>query len=119
MLGMEKDTSSIPLDRLSGLKTLLMTDLSILVENKRSALLMATPCPWCADMALCNFLSLESLQMSILRGPHLHTSQDPKNGKLKSWPFLIHLVMGSLLGPMIPLRDLLVTLALINLGLHP
>ena len=38
-----KHTPSIPLDRLGGSKTQLMTDLSKLVENIGSALLMAIP----------------------------------------------------------------------------
>ena len=41
MLAMERDTPSIPLDRLRGSKTQLMIGLSKLVENKGSALLMA------------------------------------------------------------------------------
>ena len=40
MLAMVKDTLSIPLDRLSGSKTQLMTDLAKLVEDNGSALLM-------------------------------------------------------------------------------
>ena len=38
-------TLSIRLDRLSGSKTQLMTDLSKLVVNRGSAPLMAMPCP--------------------------------------------------------------------------
>ena len=53
MLAKVKDTPSIPLDRLSGSKTQLMTDLSKLVENRGSALLMAMPCPWCPEVASC------------------------------------------------------------------
>ena len=41
---MERDTPSIPLDRLSGSKTQLLIGLPKLVENKESALLMAMPC---------------------------------------------------------------------------
>ena len=41
MLAMVKDTPSIPLDRLNGSKTLQMTGLSKLVENRGSAPLMA------------------------------------------------------------------------------
>ena len=44
MLAMVKDTPSIPLDRLNGSKTLLMTGLSKLVENRGSAPLMAMLC---------------------------------------------------------------------------
>ena len=44
MLSMVKDTPSIPLDRLNGSKTLLMTGLSKLVENRGSAPLMAMLC---------------------------------------------------------------------------
>ena len=39
-----RDTPSIPLDRLSGSKTLLMIGLSMLVENRGSAPLMAMLC---------------------------------------------------------------------------
>ena len=95
MLAMVKDTPSIPLDRLSGSKTQMMTDLSKLVENSGSALLMPMPCSWCAEVALCTFLFLESLQMRILRGIQLSTSQDPMNGIHQSWIFLTHLVIGS------------------------
>ena len=45
MLAMVKDTPSIPLDRFSGSKPQLMTDLSKLVENRGSALLMACHTP--------------------------------------------------------------------------
>ena len=59
MLNMERDTPSIPLDRLSGSKTQLMIGPSKLVENKGSAPLMAMPCHWLAeavrelDLAMC------------------------------------------------------------------
>ena len=111
---MVKDTSSIALHRLSGSKTQLMTDLSKLVERRGSALLMAIPCPWCADEALCTFLSLESLQMRILRGTQLCTSQDPMNGILLSQTLFTHLVMRSILGPMTPLRGFLLTLIFVG-----
>ena len=45
MLVMANDTPSIPLDRLSGSKTLYMTDLSKLVANKGSAPLMVINTP--------------------------------------------------------------------------
>ena len=67
--------------------------------NKGSAPLMAMPCPWCAEVASCTFLSLESPEMQILRGTQLYTLQDPMNGILLSWTLHTHLVMGSLLGP--------------------
>ena len=41
------------------------------------------------------------------------------NGILHSWTFLIHLVMGSLLGPMTSLKGLLLTVTLKNLGIRP
>ena len=66
MLAMVKDTPSIPLDRMSGSKTQLMTGLSNLVENRGSAPLMAMPYPWHTEVALCTFLSLESPEMRIL-----------------------------------------------------
>ena len=73
MLAMVKDTPSIPLDRLSGSKTQLMTDPSKLVETRVSAPLMAMLCPWCAEVVSCTFLSLESPQIRILRGnPAVH-----------------------------------------------
>ena len=59
---MINDTPSIPLDRLNSSKTQLMIDLSKLVENRESALLMAITCPWCAEVALFTFLSMETLQ---------------------------------------------------------
>ena len=119
MHAMVKDTPSIPQDRLSGSKTQLMIDLSKLVENRESALLMDIQCPWCAEAALCTFLSLESLQTRILRDTQLCTSQDPMNEILLSWTLVTHLVMGSLLGPLTPLRGLLLTLTWMNLGITP
>ena len=92
---MVKNTPSIPLDRLSGSKTQLMIDLSKLVENRGSGLLMVILCPWCAEVALCTFLSLESLQTMALRGTQLYTSQDPMMGILLSWTLATHLVMGA------------------------
>ena len=83
-----------------------MTDLSKLAENRGSPPLMAIPCPWCAEVALCTFLSLESLQTRIFRGSQLCISWDPMNGILLSWTFLTHVMMGSLCSPMTPLRGL-------------
>ena len=116
---MVKATPSIPLERLSGSKTELMIDLSKLVENRGSALLMAMPCPWCAEVASYTFLSLETPQMRILRGTQLYTIQDPMNGILQSWTLHTYQVMGSLLGPMTQLRHLPLTLNLMNLGITP
>ena len=94
-------------------------DRSVQVGGKQSiALLMAMLFPWCAEGALCTFVSFESRQTRIWRGIQLYTSQDPMNGILLSWTFLTHLVMGSLLGPMTPLRGLLLTLTLMNWGLY-
>ena len=49
----------------------------------------------------------------------VYTSQDPMNGILLSWTLVTHLVMGSLLGPLTPLRGLPLTLTLMNLGITP
>ena len=49
----------------------------------------------------------------------LYTLQGPMNGILKSWSIPTHLVMGSLLGPMTLMRDLPLTLILMNLGITP
>ena len=119
MLDMVQDTPSIPLDRLGGSKTQLMTDLSRLVENRGSALLMIIQCPWCAEVTLSTFLSLGSLQTRILRGTQLCTSQDLMNGILLSRTLDTHLVMGSLLGPLTPWNGLFLTLTLMNLGITP
>ena len=119
MLAMVKATTSIPLDRLSGSKTQLMTGLSKLVGNRGSALLMAIPCLKCADVASCTFLSLESLKMRILRLTQMYTLQDPMNGILQSWTLHTNLVIGSLLGPMTTLRGLPLTLTLMQLGTTP
>ena len=78
---------------------------------------MVTPCPWCAEVALHSFLSLENPQMRILRGSQLYTLLDPRNGIHLSWTIVTHLEMESLLGPLTPLTDLLLTLTLMNLGI--
>ena len=107
---MVKDTPSIPLDRLSGSK-ISVDDRSVkLVESNGSTPLMAMPCPWCAKVDSFAFLSLESLQMMILRGIQQYTSQDPMTGILQSWTLYTHLVMGSLLGTMTPLGGLRLSL---------
>ena len=115
---MVKNTPSIPLDRLSGSKTQLMIDLSKMVVNRGSGLLMVILCPWCAEVALCTFLSLESLQTMALRGTQLYTSQDPMMGILLSWTLATHLVMGSLFGPLATLR-VSFDLILMNLEITP
>ena len=68
-----KDTPSIPLDRLSGSITQLMTDPSKLVENRGSACLMDIPYPWCAEVVSCTLLALEIPQMRIFGGTQLYT----------------------------------------------
>ena len=62
---------------------------------------------------------LGSFQMWILRGNQLYTLQDAMNWILLSWTLHTHLVMGSLLGSMTPLRGLHKTLTLMNLGITP
>ena len=62
-----KATPSIPLDRLSGSKTQLMTDLSKLVVNRGSVPLSAIPCPWFAEVASCSYLYLANPQIRIYR----------------------------------------------------
>ena len=64
---MVKATPSIPLDRLSGSKTQLMTDMSKLVINRGSAPLMAMPCSWFVEV----LFFLTNPQMRILRGTQL------------------------------------------------
>ena len=115
MLAMVKDTPSIPLDRLSGSRTQLMTDLSKLVGNRGSALLMAMPCRGCF---MCLSLLGKPSDEDLERYPAVHLT-GPMNGILQSWTFLTHLVMGSLLGPMTPWRGLLLTLTLMNFGITP
>ena len=57
--------------------------------------------------------------IQIWRGTQLYTLQGPINGILQSWTIPTHLVMGSLLGPMTLMRDLPLTLTLMNLGITP
>ena len=54
----------------------------------------------------------------VERYPAVHLT-DPMNGILQSRTFLTHLRMGSLLGPMTPLRGLPLTLTLMNLRITP
>ena len=55
----------------------------------------------------------------IWRGTQLYTLQDPMIGILQSWTIPTHLVMGSLHGPMTPMRDLPLILTLMSLGITP
>ena len=105
---MVKATPSIPMDRLSGSKPQLMTDLSKLVENRGSTLLMAIPYPWCAEWAYVPSLLGKSSDEDLERYPAVHLT-GPINGILLSLTIVTHLVMGSLLGPMTPLRGFLLT----------
>ena len=57
--------------------------------------------------------------IQIWRGTQLYTLQGPMNGIPQSWTIPIHLVMGSLLGPMTLMRDLPLILTLRNLGITP
>ena len=52
------------------------------------------------------------------RYPAVHLT-GPMNGILQSWTTPTHLVMGSLLGPMTPMRDLSLILTLMSLGITP
>ena len=73
---MVKAMPSTSLDRLSGSKTQLMTDLSKLVANRGSAPLMAMPCHWFAEVASCTFLYLVNPQRQIKRGTQPPWSND-------------------------------------------
>ena len=53
--------------QLSGLETLLMINLSRLVDNRGSALFMAIPCLWFVKVASCTLTSLVNLLMRTFR----------------------------------------------------